>query len=83
MNVFQSHVFNIVAGIVLIASVLHAVLPPWDFLSDFPTAQKYYKLVVYVVGYIALNARSTLYKSISTQDGTTPSAAAQATPKIP
>ena len=43
-------------------------------LSDFPSLQskfyslfhnKYYKLFVYVIGYVALNARSTLWKSIS------------------
>lgn len=55
--------------LVAICSVLHTVLPPWDFLNDFPVVQKYYKTFVYVVGYIALNGRSTLYQSISTKNG--------------
>jgi len=57
---------EIVAG----ASVLHTVLPPWEAFNDFPTAQKYYKLLVYIVGYIALNGRSTFYPSLSTGSGT-------------
>ncbi len=55
--------FDIVVG----CSVAHSVLPPWDFLADFPTAQKVYKAFVYLVGYVAINARSTVYKSISTE----------------
>jgi hypothetical protein len=43
-------------------------MPPWDFLSDFPRAQKYYKVVIYVIGYVAGNARSTVYRSISVQN---------------
>lgn len=52
-------------SVVTACSILHTFLPPWDFLNDFPRAQKYYKLAVYIVGYIAFNARSTVYKSIS------------------
>lgn len=55
---------------VTICSFLHTTLPPWDCLSDFPKAQQYYKLLVYVIGYIALNARSTVYKSIAVSNGT-------------
>lgn len=50
---------------VVTCSVLHTFLPPWEFLTDFPKAQKYYKVLVYVVGYVALNGRSTVYQSIS------------------
>jgi len=59
-------VTEIVAG----ASVLHTVLPPWEAFNDFPTGQKYYKLLVFVIGYVALNGRSTLYSGISTASGT-------------
>lgn len=62
---------------IAICSILHTVLPPWEALSDFPTAQKYYKLAVYFIGYAALNGRSTVYRSISTKDGTQTSNAAQ------
>jgi hypothetical protein len=50
---------------IVACSVLHSLLPPWDFLDQFPQAQKYYKLLIYVVGYVALNGRSTVYRSIS------------------
>jgi hypothetical protein len=55
--------FDVVVG----CSILHSTLPPWDFLNDFPRAQKVYKAAIYLIGYIAINARSTVYKGISTQ----------------
>lgn len=58
-------VFDYAAGTIVVCSLLHTFLPPWDFLADFPRAQKYYKAFVYVIGYIAMNARSTVYSSIS------------------
>lgn len=58
-------IFHYITSITFCASLLHTFLPPWDFLSEFPKAQKYYKLVVYVVGYVAINGRSTINKSIS------------------
>jgi hypothetical protein len=65
------HVIDVITRVVFIASVAHSVMPPWDFLSDFPTAQKLYKILVYLVGFIAINGRSTVYHSISiaTPDG--------------
>lgn len=69
---------------IVACSLLHNFLPPWDFLDDFPRAQKIYKIVVYVIGYIALNARSTVYRSISTQaNGAAPPAAPAAAPPSP
>ncbi len=53
-------------------SILHSLLPPWDFLDPWPRAQKYYKAVIYVIGYMALNGRSTVYRSISTQQSPPP-----------
>jgi len=58
---------DILTRTVFIASILHSALPPWDFLNDFPKAQKVYKAAIYLIGYIAINARSTVYKSISTE----------------
>lgn len=57
---------NIATRVVFIASVAHCALPPWDFLADFPRTQKVYKVFIYLVGFIAVNGRSTLYTSIST-----------------
>lgn len=61
---------------VVACSALHNLLPPWDFLKDFPRTQKVYKALVYVIGYIALNWRSTLWQTLSTQNGQRPSTAA-------
>lgn len=73
--------------VVAACSVLHTILPPWDFLNDFPTAQKFYKVFIYLVGYAALNGRSTVYPSLSTKEGQMPSPAAVKTltepPKTP
>ena len=66
----QHQMIDIGTEAVVVCSLLHSFLPPWDFLNDFPRAQKYYKLAVYVIGYVALNGRSTVYRSISTQNGT-------------
>jgi hypothetical protein len=52
------------------ATIAHSfLLPPWDRpeIAAFPRFQKYYRLFVYVVGYVAINMRSTTFKSISTQ----------------
>jgi hypothetical protein len=65
MNPTIVHVLNIVTAITFGASILHTFLPPWEFLNDFPRAQKYYKACVYVVGYVAISGRSTAYKSLS------------------
>jgi hypothetical protein len=68
--------WGLYSSTVTVCSFLHTTLPPWDFLSDFPWAQRYYKLFIFIVGYIALNARSTVYQSISTSGGTKVSQAA-------
>lgn len=59
------HVIEIITRVVFIASICHSALPPWEFLNDFPTAQKLYKAFIYLVGFIAINGRSTVYQSIS------------------
>jgi hypothetical protein len=61
--------FDYAAATIVVCSILHTFLPPWEFLNDFPTAQKYYKAGVYLIGYIAGNARSSVYKSLSTKEG--------------
>lgn len=52
-------------------------------LAEFPVAQKvfygcfnnrYYKLAVYTVGYVALNGRSTIWKFISVKNAAGPNA---------
>jgi len=72
------HLVDVVTKVIAVCSVLHTLLPPYDWdpdwckdgLVDFPDAQKWvrgcfhnrwYKLLVYVIGYVALNARSTVW----------------------
>ena len=59
------HILNIITAITFGASILHTFLPPWEFLNDFPMVQKYYKALVYFIGYVAISGRSTAYKSLS------------------
>ncbi len=65
-SVTETQFIDIGAKVVVIASVCHSCLPPWDFLNDFPRTQKFYKAFIYLVGFIAINGRSTVYTSIST-----------------
>jgi hypothetical protein len=60
---------NIITRVVFVASVAHTLLPPWDAdaFQPFPAFQKYYKVLIYLIGYVAINARSTVYPQISTQ----------------
>lgn len=62
--------WSVVSSVVTVCSFLHTVMPPWEAFNDFPSVQKYYKLLLFTVGYIALNGRSTVYPSLSTQSGT-------------
>ena len=63
---------DIAFDVVISCSVLHTFLPPYDAdaISQFPTFQKYYRLLIYLVGYIGINARSLVWKQISTDSGT-------------
>jgi hypothetical protein len=60
---------DIACDVVVGCSIAHTFLPPWDAdaIKAFPTLQKYYRLLIYLIGYVAINARSTVYPSISTQ----------------
>lgn len=77
-------------------SLLHNLLPPWDWrpefvtigLREFPRAQntffaafnnRWYRVSVYLVGYVALNARSTVWRSISVNNPAGPNANVPAT----
>lgn len=75
--VSMGSIWAVYANVVTVCTWLHNILPPWEFLDQFPTAQKYYKLLVYLIGYAAGSARSTIWSSISTNDGKQPSEAAQ------
>jgi hypothetical protein len=72
MNVLPHWIFDYVFGIIGIASIIHTFfLPPWDVpaIAQFPRFQKYYRLFVYFVGYLAVAARSKVWSSISTDSG--------------
>jgi hypothetical protein len=69
----QVDLIKLSAEIVAVSSLVHSILPPWEAFDDFPRAQKYYKLFVYIVGYAGLNGRSTVYqKQISVNSPTSP-----------
>lgn len=55
--------FDVIVG----CSAAHTFLPPWDAdaFTPFPTFQKYYKVLIYIVGYVGINARSAVYPQIS------------------
>lgn len=72
----QLDIIKLMTEVVAGASLLHTFMPPWEAFSDYPNFQRRYKLLIYIVGYVALNGRSTVYQSISTQSGTKPSEAA-------
>jgi hypothetical protein len=79
------HVLNIITAVTFGASILHTFLPPWEFLGDFPTVQKYYKAFVYFIGYVAISGRSTAYKSlsISNPDGVNTAGVSTKTVSVP
>lgn len=69
----ETAVFHIALRVVVASSVVHIFLPPYDVFNDFPRFQKYYKLFVAVVGYVALNARGKLIQAYpSVQQGKAP-----------
>lgn len=74
MHLTLNSIFQYGSAVVTICSILHSFLPPWDFLNDFPRAQKYYKLLIYIIGYIALNARSTTWHLLSVNNPSGPNA---------
>lgn len=59
---------DVIEQTVVICSVLHTFLPPWDFLVDFPRVQKVYKVVIYVIGYVAISGRSAVYRKLSIEN---------------
>lgn len=58
-------VIDFITEISVTCSLLHTFLPPWDFLVDFPRVQKIYKVFIYLIGYIAISGRSSVYKTLS------------------
>lgn len=54
MAISEHSLIDAVTKIVVGASVVHMFLPTQDWLDDFPTAQKYYKAFVKLVGCVAI-----------------------------
>lgn len=91
MQADWKRVLNIGTEVVAACSLLHTVLPPWDWhpdfvevgMAEFPVAQKsfyavfhnrYYRFLIYLIGYVALNGRSTIWKFISVHNSEGPNA---------
>lgn len=77
--------------IIASCSILHTLLPPWDWrpdfvtqgMAEFPRAQnvffktfnnRWYRILIYTIGFIALNGRSAIWKFISTKNPEGPNA---------
>ena len=75
--------FDIGTRAVTVCSILYTVLPPYETFSDYPSLLKAYKLFLSILGSFAVNGRSRLYPSLSTNNGNSTSQAASAavTPK--
>jgi len=53
----ETQLLRCIPEIIAVASIVHIILPPYETFNDFPRLQKYYKLGVAIIAYIALNAR--------------------------
>jgi hypothetical protein len=64
-------VLTVYAYIVMVSSHLHSLLPPWDgdAIKESPSFQKWYRLLIYFLGYAGASYRSSVYASISTDNG--------------
>ena len=70
----EAAVFHILLRVIVAASVLHILLPPYDVLDGFPTAQKYYKVLLAIVAWLALNLRTKLIQAYPSVRAQLPSA---------
>lgn len=63
MPVIPHHLFDIVAGVVLVCSLVGSILPPFEVFSFSPRFQNIYRILVIFVSTIgALNFRNLLIK---------------------
>lgn len=91
MQLSGHHWLDIATETIAVCSMLHTLLPPWDWrpdfvtqgLSEFPAAQRafyavfnnrWYRALIYLIGWVALNARSTIWKFISVKNPEGPNA---------
>ncbi len=57
------HYFDIIAGVVLVCSLIGSILPPYEVFSFAPRFQVVYRILVVFVGTVgALNLRSITMK---------------------
>lgn len=64
--------FDWIARVTLAASLLYAIVPPYETFNDFPGFQKYYKLALTILKYFAVNVRTNitnLYPSFKKENG--------------
>lgn len=61
-----------VEHVIVVCSVLHMLLPPYETFDEFPRFRQYYKLIVLIVGNISLNKRESvvgLYQRVKAANG--------------
>lgn len=57
------HVFDIIAGVVLVCSILSTVLPPYEVFAFVPRFQVVYRILIVFINTIgALNLRGLMMK---------------------
>lgn len=67
----ENYAIHLVLNVVVVASVVHVLLPPYEVFAKFPRFQKYYQVAVEIIAYLALNARGKMiqaYPSVRAQD---------------
>jgi hypothetical protein len=69
----ESNLIHIALQVIVGASILHIFLPPYDIFKDFPSFQRYYKLVLALVGYLALNVRTKMIQAYPSAKAALPS----------
>ena len=61
--IHSHHIFDVVAGVVLVCSLVGSVLPPYEVFAFAPRFQVVYRIIVVFISTIgALNLRNLLIK---------------------
>lgn len=60
---------HLLLRVIVTASVVHILLPPYEFFAKFPRFQKYYQVIVEVIAWLALNARGRMIQAYPSMRG--------------
>lgn len=65
----ETQIIHVALRVIVVASIVHVFLPSYETFDGFPRFQKYYKLFVAIVAWIALNARGQMMKLYGVDTG--------------